>query len=579
MKLNDDLIERVRNSVNLVDLVANYVQLRKRGQNHWALCPFHSEKTASFSVSESKQIFKCFGCGEGGDVFRFLGQIENLSFPEAVRHLAERNGIPLPEAQSGEGKQDETRGRLLEMMARAQDFFVSSLAGHEGAKAYLCNRKIERSLIEDFGLGFAPAGSRLLELLNKQGFSDEEMSRGGLIRESSEGDHYAKFRNRITFPIMNLSGQIIAFGGRILGEGQPKYLNSPDTPLYKKGHHLYALNIARQGIRQKEFSILVEGYFDCIVPYQFGISNVVASLGTGLTRDQARLLGRYARKVVLNFDPDAAGVAAAMRSIDLFLAEGFRVNVLQLPAGEDPDSFLLKGGAQKYLELLKESAPFLDFLLTQFMAGQRDPFSPGGKRDIFSQLLPYLLKVPDRIERSEYVSRVASRLRLDESLLIREMRRNSRFDGKQARLVPEIHREATLAEGILLGAVLEEDLIQDVFSRLDESLVEGLVTEKIFLAALGLWKRNQEINVIKLRERLEGEDQELLDRLTMGLQVVPVSRDSVFSSLEALGDVQLDRLSRQVQEEIAREEKEGKDSSRLAELLKKKESLRRQRAL
>ncbi|MEJ2082740.1 MAG: DNA primase, partial [Acidobacteriota bacterium] len=273
MKFDTSFIERVRMSVNIVDLVGGYVRLRKQGQNHSALCPFHQEKTPSFSVSESRQIFKCFGCGVGGDVFAFVQQIEHLTFPEAVTFLAERSGIPLPANPAESSGENVERMRLLEIMRLADEFYREQLPRSSDAQDYLARRKITSETISRFGLGFAPPGSQIRDHLSSHGFSLAELEKCGLVARGEGGSCYDKFRSRVTFPIQNLGGQTIAFGGRILGDGVPKYLNSPETPLYSKGRNLYGLLAAREAIRRSGFAILVEGYFDCVVPSQCGVAN------------------------------------------------------------------------------------------------------------------------------------------------------------------------------------------------------------------------------------------------------------------------------------------------------------------
>lgn len=582
MRFDDQVLDQVRHAISIVDLIGGYVRLRKSGQNHSALCPFHNEKTPSFLVSESKQIFKCFGCGVGGDIFKFVMLIENLSFPESVRYLAERAGIRLPQEDGSSREDADRRMRLLQLMQLSQSFFRECLLQAQeagGADSYLRERGIETRIAELFGLGFAPPGNRLLRLLRERGFTLQEMEICGLVKTSPErGQPYDKFRNRLTFPIRDLSGKVIAFGGRALGDALPKYLNSPETPLYRKGSHLYGLNVSRDEIRRRDFAILVEGYFDCIVPYQFGFRNVVASLGTSLTQDQVKLLGRYTRKVVVNFDPDSAGQAAAMRSIDLFLEQGFHVNVLQLPPGEDPDSFLRRQGPEAYQEHLRTSVPYLEFLLQRFLAQERDPEGPKGKQQVVSSILPYLAKIPNRVERAEYVSRVASRLSLDEQILLAEMRKFA--PGRQPPL--QLSRtsplqEPTPAERILLQALLENSLQAEVLQGLEGELVEGLLTEEIFRAALHLRNQNQEISVITLGRRLNDETQvHLLEKAALQSPATPLTREMIQVSIQALQEKQLKRLSLEIQREIQQLEQSQGTSSRLDELLRRKEKIRKQ---
>jgi len=600
MKLDDLTIERIRSSVEIIDVISGYVQLKKSGDNYSALCPFHNERTPSFMVSESKQIFKCFGCGVGGDVFQFIMQIEGLSFPEAVKYLAERNGISIPAAGTrvaGEGGGREVRATLMALMKEANQFFQNSFheEGGRRARAYLRERQIQKETLQSFGIGYAPSGNRLFQHLTRLGFRTKDLETAGLVARGLS-DYYDKFRNRVTFPICDILGRTIAFGGRILGEGQPKYLNSPETPLYQKGNNLYALSLSRDEIRRRDFALLVEGYFDAVVPYQFGFRNVVASLGTSLTRGQIQLLGRYTRKVIVNFDPDSAGTAAAIRSIELFLEQGFHVKVVQLPGGEDPDSFLLRNGAQAYEERLKQSEPYLDFILSRLIEQQKDPFSPVGKQEIVTGIVPYLLKVPSRIERAEYVSRIANRLQIEEGLMFLEMRRH-----KPGRLQEQIHlekastREISLrpAETYLLTALLHTNFKEDLVDLLEPELFQELESESIILKVIELRKRGHKISVLKLREGLKAEYQDLLDRLSLSSSM-SFSVDLVESSLQALREIQDQRRIRQaqikikeIQEEIEHlnhSNIEGRDrlaalQEELDSLLREKEELRRRHLL
>lgn len=577
MRFDDSFIDQVRNGTSIVDLVGGYVRLQKKGKDYGALCPFHSEKTPSFMVSEAKQIFKCFGCGAGGDIFKFIMLMENLTFPESIHHLAESQGIPLPQTTPKSEAESAKRHRLLKILEIATRFFSEQLVEKKEALAYLENRQITRETIDQFSIGYAPAGGRLLKELTRQGFHVREMLACGLIKEGNSGQYYDKFRNRIMFPIRDLSGKTIAFGGRILGDGLPKYLNSPETPLYSKSRNLYPLDLTRNEIRTRDFAIIVEGYFDCIIPFRFGIRNVVASLGTSLTESQVKVLGRYTHNVVTNYDPDSAGTAATLRSIDLFLEQGFRVNVLQLPSGEDPDVFLRKEGAEAYREKLKSSQSYLDYVLSQLSARQRDAFSPKGKQEIISQILPYLVKIPNPIERAEYVTRIASRLQLDESLIRLEMRKmptrkreTSRFDYS----VPV--KQGTPAESTLLVAMLEKDWAASTFEQLEPELFEGLQTERIFQHIFQIKEQAEEITTIRLREVVgEETDRNLIEEIALRSAEFPLSEEIIRNSIQALRRKRYEHLSRQLQEEIKAEEKENSSSGRIDELLVKKENIRR----
>lgn len=585
MKFDDQFIDRVRNSTNIVDVISHYLRLHKSGKDHAALCPFHQEKTPSFMVSESKQIFKCFGCGAGGDAFKFIMQIENLSFPEAIRFLAERNGIPLPQSKKeDEDPKADRRNRLLEIMKEVCGFFCGSLrdpSQGRAAMSYLQSRGIDEETAERFGLGHSPAGTALVKFLERREIAHTEALACGLLKEDESGSVYSKFRNRVMFPIRDAGGRTIAFGGRVLGEGGPKYLNSPETPLYNKGSHLFGLDVAKTEIRRRDLAVLVEGYFDCIIPHQHGINNVVASLGTSLTKDQVRLLRRYTGNVIVSYDPDTAGSAAALRSIELFLEEGFHVNIVHLPEGHDPDSLIRQRGVKTYLDCLKHSRSSLEFALDQFMQSKKDPFSPKGKQEIVSQIVPYLSRIPNRIERSEYVSRVAHRLKMDEGLLLWEIRKSFRRRVGTGKVpVSFSMTQLSAVERTLLAAVTDQEFAETLLPGLERELFLGLPSQRVFEAALELWDREGRIDVHRLRTLLEeSDDLHLLDEAMLGSSRIPVSRENIEGSLRALRQKHYRRKSLELQQELERVEKEGLSQDRIGELLLQKEELRRKMEL
>lgn len=576
MKFDNSFIDQVRNSISIVDLIGGYIHLKKKGKDFAALCPFHQEKTPSFLVSESKRIFKCFGCGVGGDAFKFITLIENIAFPEAIEYLAERYGITLPTLSEKTESRNRERQRLLEVMEFTTRFFSACLKENKEALEYLSNRQIDSETIDEFMIGFAPSGQSLSSALKDRGYRVEELVQCGLVVEKDSGSNYERFRNRVVFPIRNLSGKTIAFGGRILGEGVPKYLNSPETELYKKGYNLFGLDVTRDEIRRRDFAILVEGYFDCVVPFQFGIRNVVASLGTSLTENQVKLLGRYTRNVIINFDPDSAGLAASIRSIDLFLEQGFRVNVLQLPKGEDPDTFVRKEGKSAYWDNLKTSLPYLDFVLSKFMSEHKDPSSPKAKQEIVSQILPYMVKVPNRIERAEYFTRLASRLDVDENLIVAEVRRMAQAGTREGSRLPSPIEQTTPAERTLLRAILDPHWSKMTIAQLDSALFEDLRTMQIFTGILQLQEEDRDVTAVGLLSVLSEEaDRDFVEALALDSTELPLSEEVIKSSIQALRKKQFERLSRQIQADIQKAEKEDTPSDRIDELLLKKEQIRK----
>lgn len=537
MSFDNAFVEQVRGSIDILEVVHRYVALKQKGKDFGALCPFHSEKTPSFWVSPSKQIFKCFGCGAGGDVFGFIMQIEGLSFPESIRFIADMAGVRMPEQSARSRQEFDERERLLSLMEAVARFFRECLRTHERgglAREYLKKREIAAETAAQFGMGYAPPGNVLLQWVRDQGFRNEDAIACGLAKRNDAGRVYCYFRDRVLLPIRDLSGRTIAFGGRVLADGEPKYLNSPETKLYSKGRHLFGMDLARNEIRQRDFAILVEGYFDCIVPAQFGVANIVASLGTSLTQDQVRLLGRYSRNIVVSYDPDLAGQNAAQRSIEMLMQEGFQVRVMRLPEGSDPDDFIRAEGAEAYRLLLDESQGFLDFLLEKNIRAQEDPFGPRGRKEIVTALLPYLRKVADKIERAGYISHAAARLRMDERLLLAELRQMA-ARGSSAAAAPDDDEGVTAAEKVLLAAAFDDEHREAVVSGAREDLFSGLVTESLFRRIFSMREQGQEISVPRLCALIEDERLvDLIERLALGRSSLPLTGDAVRGSLASL---------------------------------------------
>ena len=419
--------ERVKQQADIVRVIGEYVRLKKSGANFTGLCPFHQEKTPSFAVHPVKQIYHCFGCGAGGDVFKFVMEMEKSPFPEAIRTVAEKCGIAIPkprERSPEERCENQQRSALVEMHRETAAFFSRALHdSSEGkvAAAYLEDRGLDREAMKRFGLGFAPSsGDALLRFL-KQKYPEKLLDVSGLVSRDQSGRAYDRFRRRIMFPIANEAGKVIAFGGRAMGDDTPKYMNSPETPIYTKSTVLYHLDRAKEALRQSDFAVLVEGYLDAIAVARAGIANVVASCGTSLAEPQIKLLGRFTRRVIVNYDPDTAGQAATERSIALLLESEFDVRVLALPGKADPDKFLKEQGVDAYRNLLAQSPAYLDYLIAR--ARQMDRTTAAGKVAALNFLMPYVQRLPNRLLRSEWATRIASELRVDEPVLREALRR------------------------------------------------------------------------------------------------------------------------------------------------------------
>ena len=409
-------IDDLRLQANIVQVVQEYVPLKRVGNTYKGLCPFHSEKTPSFHVNPEKGFFHCFGCGVGGDVFKFLEMHEKLAFPDAVRTLAQKFGLSLPERSEGNDDDARRDSALREALLKAHEvaasYFREQLASPAGARArqQLAERDVAPATVEALGLGFAPpAREGLKARLLDHGFAQGLLLESGLIVQRDNGDVVDRFRNRLMVPICRDMGSVIAFGGRAMDADQvPKYLNSPETPIYSKSRTLYGLNLTKGQIRKVGFAVLVEGYFDFAQLFQSQAVPVVASCGTALTPQQAQLLRRYSSKVVLSFDPDAAGQSAAARSCEMLVSEGFDVNVVVLDKGEDPDTFIRRHGAERYRERLRGSRPYLEYLLDQAATGL-DLSHDDSRRQFLGRMLTVAARLPDAAARDQFADRIDKR--------------------------------------------------------------------------------------------------------------------------------------------------------------------------
>lgn len=549
--------DRVKQQADIVRIVGEYVQLKKAGQNFRGLCPFHSEKTPSFNVHPTRQIYHCFGCGKGGDVFSFVMEMEKCEFPDAVRTVAEKSGIAVPRAKERspqERKQNQARSALVEMHREAQTFFVKQLeTTPEGklARAYLQDRGLDTATIERFGIGYAPSGGDALLRFLKQKYSEKLLAESGLISRSEQGARlFDRFRRRITFPIANESGKIVAFGARALGDDQPKYLNSPETPIYSKSNVLYHLDRAKEALRRSDFAVLVEGYMDAIAVARAGISNVVASCGTSLADPQIKLLGRFTRRVIVNYDPDLAGQTATERSIALLLEQDFEVKVLALPGKADPDKFIREQGADAYLKVLKESPPYVDYLIAR--ARQMDLSSAEGKLRAVNFLLPYVQKIPNRLLRSEWATRIAQQLRLEEPVLRAALSRAAAERRSEVKTQPElVARAAKPVERRLIRMLAEgEGFRNELAQQLQQAQLHiGLETEKIFTALIAASLSGEPLQPSELAAALEDRDRKTFYEILFEDSSEP-SWEEAQSCLDALRHRQAEQELAEVQRSI-----------------------------
>src|SRR2546429_2473638 len=577
--------DRVKQQADIVRVVGEYVRLKKSGQNFTGLCPFHAEKSPSFAVHPTKQIYHCFGCGVGGDVFKFVMEMEKCEFPEAIRIVAEKCGIAVPrqkERSPEERKENQQRTLLVEMHREAQTFFVKQLEGTlegKAARAYLEDRGLDKDAIARFGIGYAPSGGDALLRQLKSKYNEKLLAASRLAsRDQSSGKLFDRFRRRITFPIANESGKIVAFGCRALGDDMPKYLNSPETPIYSKSNVLYHMDRAKEGIRRQEFAILVEGYMDAIGVARAGISNVVASCGTSLAEPQIKLLQRFTKRVIVNYDPDMAGQTATERSLALLLEQDFEVRVLALPPvgnkKADPDLFIREMGAEAYLKLLKEAPPYVDYLIAR--ARQMDLSTGEGKLRAVNFLLPYVQKIPNRILRSEWATRIAQQLRLEAPVLRAALSKAATERRSQVKTQPElVPRSAKPVERRLIRMLAEaEGFRLELAQQLQKSpLYNGLETEKIFAALIVANLSGEPLQPATLAAALEERDRRLLFEILFEEANEPTWEEAQ-SCIEALQHRQAERELADVQRSI----EANPTAPELRGLLEKKQELMRRLA-
>ena len=441
VRFDDSKIEEIKSRVDIVELASEYLTLKKAGRNYLGLCPFHQEKTPSFTVNREKQIFYCFGCGQGGNVITLLMKIANKSFPEAVKQLAEKTGVVLPVRMFGreDGEKNSLRDEIIQLNLRAAQQFVRNLSSPAGqvARDYLQKRSVTDETVKQFRLGYVPDTWRsLTDYMEASGLSLALAEQAGLVVAGKEGRFYDRFRGRLIFPIENIFGEVIAFGGRILGEGEPKYLNSPESPVYTKGKNLYGIFRAREAIRQSGFCLIVEGYFDAISLWNAGVRNVVATLGTALTRDHLELLRRYTQDVVALFDPDEAGRKALDRSLELFLGAKMHARALVLPGGCDPDDYIKQFGKEKLEELIAAAPAISDYYIDNVLGDGRT-FEEN--RDLVRTAMEFVGKIDDEIEKNLFIKRIAERLGIDQTLLKKEAHRKT---GKSQQTGPAVHKRS-----------------------------------------------------------------------------------------------------------------------------------------
>lgn len=564
-----DFIEQLKASIDIVRVVGEYVRLKRQGAGprYVGLCPFHSEKTPSFSVHTTHQFYKCFGCGAGGDAIKFVMEIERFTFWEAVKYLAERNGIPIPqrrEFSDGESKLREAIHEMHDLAASAFRDLLHSPQG-EAARDYLKRRGLSRETAAEFGLGLSDrSGQMLVRLLEKRGFPPEAIEASGLVLKRNDGPgSFDRFRGRLMFPIHSESGQIIAFGGRALQPGEePKYLNSSETAVYRKSQVLYNLNRARKSIQEKGYSILVEGYMDVIGVSAAGVANVVATCGTALTNYQVRSLRRHAGMLVVNFDPDKAGVNATERSIPILLEEGMNLKVLTLSDGLDPDEYIQRNGVEAYVQALDNARGYFHWLADRARA-KYDLYSPEGRVAAFQFLLPSIQKMPGRLERLTVANDVAEYLKLDQTVVLDEFRkaaadRRGAPAQKKAAVSPDPN------EVILVHALLEDDEArrQIPAELAGLNILERLRSRRILESLLRIIAAGEKPDYSKLEARLDEPDRILLHEMLFADDTLTrdYTTEHAASALKSLQSAGRKAHVNEMRRKIAELSKEGKTS-------------------
>jgi len=533
-----DFVDQLKSSVDIVAVVGEYVRLKKAGASpRWVgLCPFHTEKSPSFGVHSTRQFYKCFGCGAAGDVLKFVMEIEGLSFYEALKALAERHGIPMPKRHEYSDPESRLRASVGDLQELAAKQFRENLAGPKGAeaRAYLQRRGVTPQVAEEFMLGYSEGGGQqLARLFEKQGVPRDQLEKSGLVMARQEGGGwFDRFRNRLMFPIHGETGKVIAFAGRALGDDNPKYLNSPETPIYQKSHVLYNLHRAKAEARKLDFTILVEGYMDVIGVSAAGIRGVVASCGTALTNQQVRMLKRHSEKVIVNFDPDNAGAGATERSIQLFIEEGMRIRVLELDGGLDPDEYVKERGASSYRDRLMHSKGYFHWLADRART-RFDMRDSDGRMQAFKWLLPNVQRVGEKLERLAVVNDIAFQLGVEPGPVLEQFRKAA-VDRKTAEMRPENREtQVTDAERTLLRLLLSEEDVRESLGPHLASLgqLERLATRRILETIGAMIQGGGRFSYGDLEARLDEAGRKLLGLLTWS-EEDPARHRSALPSVE-----------------------------------------------
>lgn len=575
MQISEEILEKIKSQNDIVDVISERVRLRKAGRNFTGLCPFHNEKTPSFSVSQEKQIYKCFGCGEAGNVISFVMKEKNLPFIEAVKYLANRANIPLEIGNGEKSKVTKRKELLYRVNVEAAKFFFSNLMNNQNAKEYFLNRGIKEETIKKFGLGFAnDSWNSLMFYLRKKGINDVLLEEAGLISVNKEkGRKYDRFRNRVMFPVFDYQGKVIGFGGRVLDDSKPKYLNSPETLVFQKGTNLYGLNFALKHNMNERYFVIVEGYMDLISLHQYGITNVVASLGTALTINQARLLKRYADKVIISYDADMAGQMATLRGLEILRTAGFDVRVLSIPQGKDPDEYVRSNGRDAFLKLVNFAEPLIDYRIKKAEEGIN--FKNSQSLILYAKRIMEIISDLDPVEKDVYIKKASENTGIKEQTLYdilkskmkdnreNNFRNNKEEDGSKLYVEPGFLK----AERAILKIMLENsEYLQYIEERISENDFILLEHKEIFTVIM--LAKGENINNID-----SFIESKLSSAKTIG-ELVKIRDENIFFADDVkvqindfINEIQSYKLKQRI-DQLRKEQKELENQGKIEESIK-----------
>lgn len=587
MRFSSDLLEEIRNRCDIVDIISEYVHLKPAGKGFKGLCPFHGEKTPSFMVSPEKQLFHCFGCGEGGNVFNFLMKYEKFSFFEAVEMLAKKSGVSLPVDEEKENLLYMKKERLYKLNNLAVNYYRECLfRTNQGKKIinYLKKRGINDTSVEKYRLGYAPPSlDALTNFLKKKGYIYEELIKAGLIKKSKIEEKYIDyFRDRIIFPIFHLSGRVIGFGGRVLDDSLPKYINSPETLVYNKGSNLYNLNFAKEDIRKKNYIIVVEGYTDVLITQQYEFNNVAASLGTALTTKQIDLIKRFTDTVLIAYDADSAGNMATLRSLDLLVEAGLGIKVLALPQGYDPADFLIKKGIEPFQNLIDRSLSLIDYKL-KLLYSNYSVKTIEGKVKVIEGILPTLSVIGNEVELRAQTKKISEELKLSEEAILIELKKYKRGLKDFSHNFIKLNSESgnIKAEKILIGCMLEnEQIAQDILKKLKAKDFSVLLHHQIVTAIEKKLKDDKAVNSQKVIDCLNDDEATKLiskilmeETITFDEKIISGYIDTINNFKLAQERKNLEKRAKILDEKIKKSEKiEEDDLTELREIVRQLKS-------